>query len=1023
MLYKKNKNSKLDFELFKNPTAEYRGAPFWAWNCELDKDVLCEQIEYLNEMGFGGFHMHSRSGMATDYLSEEFFGLVKSCVEKAKKENMLAYLYDEDRWPSGFAGGLVTKERKYRGRFIHFTKAKETDVYDEKTGIEKGLTYLFACYDIEIDEDGTLKYYKCIGENEEAEHNKWYAYVKTFEDSPRYNNQAYVDTLSKEAIDKFIEVTHEAYKKHVGDEFSKTIPSIFCDEPQFSTKETIENSRECTSVKYPWTPLLPEKYVQRYGRDIKTTLPEIFWDLPNGKPSRARYLYHDIICELFTSSFMDNCGKWCEENGIALTGHVMEEPTLKSQACVVGEAMRTYRSMGIPGIDMLCNLKELTTAKQVQSVVHQYGREAMMSELYGVTKWSFDFRGHKYQGDWQAALGVSLRVPHLAWVSMKGRGKRDYPASINYQSPWFREYPYVEDHFARLNTVLTRGKPMAEVAVIHPIESYWLRSGPTDTSADVLEDMNSNFLNITDWLVRGLIDFDFVSEALLAENGGADKGQLRMGEMRYKTVVVPNCETLRRTTFEALKAFAESGGKLIFVGKCPKYIDAEENEEIKKLYASSIVTEMSRAAVLKPLESSKFVSIKAGSGKNTDNLVCNLRKDKDVTWLFAAHLDMPKLKDAREKENLTIEINGEYVPRLYDTISGTVKEMNYTYNDGKTVIYAEVYEFDSLLTELTPGKKKCEYQKEKANEIIEKYDIKYLVDYSMEEKNVYLLDMAEYSLDGEDFGKTEEIRRIDKKCREILNFPSAANSDAQPWVFKKEKISHWVTLKYTIDSEIEYSGALLAAEEADYAELNGEEIRLDANGYFVDRSIKTYSLPKIRKGSNTLIVKVPFGVRTGTESMYLLGNFGVTVSGCEKCITALPKKIGFGNITEQKMPFYGGNITYKIDIEAKEAGRLKIMAGHYRGSLVKVKIDGKDAGRIVYSPYELISEEIVKGVHSVELTLFGNRENTFGALHNYGDREWYDGNQWYPEKYMCYEYLTEEAGILSAPEIELIKLQ
>ena len=68
--------------------------------------------------------MHSRSGLATDYLSEEFFGLVKSCVEKAKKENMFAYLYDEDRWPSGFAGGLVTKERKYRGRFIHFTKAK-----------------------------------------------------------------------------------------------------------------------------------------------------------------------------------------------------------------------------------------------------------------------------------------------------------------------------------------------------------------------------------------------------------------------------------------------------------------------------------------------------------------------------------------------------------------------------------------------------------------------------------------------------------------------------------------------------------------------------------------------------------------------------------------------------------------------------------------------------------------------------------------------------------------------------------
>ena len=58
MLYKKNNTKELDTELFKNPTSEYRGAPFWAWNCELEKDMLIRQIEYLKQMGFGGFHMH-----------------------------------------------------------------------------------------------------------------------------------------------------------------------------------------------------------------------------------------------------------------------------------------------------------------------------------------------------------------------------------------------------------------------------------------------------------------------------------------------------------------------------------------------------------------------------------------------------------------------------------------------------------------------------------------------------------------------------------------------------------------------------------------------------------------------------------------------------------------------------------------------------------------------------------------------------------------------------------------------------
>ena len=36
MLYKKNQTKKLDMELFKNPTSEYRGAPVWAWNSKLD---------------------------------------------------------------------------------------------------------------------------------------------------------------------------------------------------------------------------------------------------------------------------------------------------------------------------------------------------------------------------------------------------------------------------------------------------------------------------------------------------------------------------------------------------------------------------------------------------------------------------------------------------------------------------------------------------------------------------------------------------------------------------------------------------------------------------------------------------------------------------------------------------------------------------------------------------------------------------------------------------------------------------
>ncbi|MBP3384638.1 MAG: hypothetical protein J6M22_04135, partial [Firmicutes bacterium] len=52
----------LDRELFENPTSEYRGAPFWAWNGKLDREELARQIRIFRKMGMGGFHIHVRTG-------------------------------------------------------------------------------------------------------------------------------------------------------------------------------------------------------------------------------------------------------------------------------------------------------------------------------------------------------------------------------------------------------------------------------------------------------------------------------------------------------------------------------------------------------------------------------------------------------------------------------------------------------------------------------------------------------------------------------------------------------------------------------------------------------------------------------------------------------------------------------------------------------------------------------------------------------------------------------------------------
>jgi len=1022
MLYPKSREKELKEDLFIKPSSEYRGAPFWSWNCKLTNELLEKEIKDLKDMGFGGFHMHVRSGLQTPYLSDEFMGFIKFCQQKAEEEGMLAYLYDEDRWPSGYAGGFVTKNPKYREKYLRLTTKKLTS-FPKEEAIEKGLTYLFACYDIVLNDEGKLVSARLIDENDEAEGIKRYAYVETSPVSERFNFFTKVDSLCKEAIDEFIKVTYEAYKKHVGDKFGTTHPAIFSDEPQYRRFVALPSPFSDEDAICAFTTDLPESFEKATGCSLKEGLPEIFWNPAGQDYSKVRYLFFDHLCERFNNAFADNIYKWCDENGICFTGHMVEEPTLESQTKSIGEAMRAYRSFHIPGIDILCEHMEYNTAKQCQSAKNQYGREAMMSELYGVTGWDYDFRGHKFQGDWQAALGVTLRVPHLTWMSMKGSAKRDYPACIGYQSPWYKEYPYIEDHFARLNTAMTRGMPVVKVGVIHPIESYWLIYADNLTSMGLKEDLDDSFAALTEWLLFTQNDFDFICESTLPEIYKDSEKGFTVGEMTYDAVIVPPMKTIRSTTLDRLESFSRKGGKLIFTGEVPMLVDGEKSDRALKLSEKALKIPFSKNAIAKAIADEKIVFVINKSGDSTGNFVYQLRDNGDSLWLLLAQGMKANNPDVIKPFDAIISIKGEFTPQLYDTLSGEITDLDCAYKGGKTVIERVIHGHDSLLIRLIKGKKA---QKAKAPQFEERViniiDFKETVSYKRAEPNVYVLDIAEWWLNDGEWQPKEEMLRIDKKCREILSFPGADGGGAQPWVLPDEPPKNFVTFRYHIPSVHFVAAPLLAVEEIVSGKLNGEEFPIEFTGYFTDLDIKTIKLPPIQKGDNILEITMPITQRISTEYAYLLGEFDVSVKGCTKTILPPSDKIGFSDITSQGLPFYGGNLSYFAEIEVPDCD-LIIRANQYRGSLLKVFFDGEEAGKIVFSPYKLRINGVKSGKHKIEILLFGNRHNTFTSLHNANSSMTYvsPGNWYHTGENWCYEYRIKPMGLLTSPVIEVIQ--
>lgn len=1026
MLYPKSKEPQLSDELFRNPGKEYRGTPFWAWNCELDKEELLWQLEVLKKMGMGGAHMHVRTGMATPYLSNAHMDLIQSCVEKCRREDMLAWLYDEDRWPSGAAGGIVTKDPAYRQRHLLFT----VHPYDDNTrpltsaagsgmGSRSNNGRLLACYDILLDSQGCLAGWERLDGDVPARGTKWYVYLETAPENPWFNNQTYVDTLNPAAMRRFIQVTYERYLETVGKDFGGIVPAVFTDEPQFTQKRSLGFAEDRKDILLPWTEDIPETFLAAYGEDILENLPQLLWELPNGQISTVRYHYHDHICQRFTQAFADQCGTWCGNHGLMLTGHMMEEPTLHSQTAALGEAMRSYRSFQLPGIDMLCDFVELTTAKQAQSACRQYGREGMLSEMYGVTGWDFDFRGHKFQGDWQAALGVTVRVHHLAWVSMKGEAKRDYPASINYQSPWWKDYALVENHFARVNTALTRGKAEVRVGVIHPIESYWLHFGPSQQTAGIRSQMENNFKNITSWLLNGSIDFDFISESLLPELCPQGSAPLQVGAMAYDTIIVPGCETLRSTTLERLEAFRASGGRLIFLGSAPKYEDALPSSRGDLLWKKSLQRAFTAEAVLDVLAPVRSLDIHSENGSRTSNLVHQLRRDGDDRWLFIAHSKKPYHKDIPQCQNIRITLEGVYSVKKYDTQTGDIILLDSVVTNGKTVVQVKLHDLDSLLLrysmrESVPAA--VPVQKEGGNTL----RVPQRVAYTLDEPNVYLLDKAEFALDDGPYRPAQELLRADNILRQELGWPMRKNAVAQPWTVHESEPEHTVRLRFTVNSTVALRGVKLALEDADLAKIacNGRPITAPSDGWYTDKCIQSVSLGELHKGENIIEITLPFGRRTNVEWCYLLGDFGVQIYGEYRELTPPPETLGFDDVTRQGLAHYGGNITYHIPVTTA-GGPVALVVPHYAGTAVRVCVNNADSGYIAYPPYRLELPALPAGEHIINLTLLGNRHNCFGPVHLADPKAlWIGPNAWRTtgDKWTD-SYRLKPLGILSAPRI------
>ena len=1000
---------------FKCPSSRYRAKPFWAWNGKLEETELRRQLRLLGKMGFGGFFMHSRVGLATPYLSKEWFDLVRACVGEAKKNKMEAWLYDEDRWPSGAGGGFVTRRPEYRMKYL------EMKVLDQGSRPD-GDGNPVALFDVKLRSGKLVSMERVRGSRPPpVKSSKRLAFAwKTQPENSWYNGQTYLDVLNPEAVKEFIRVTHEAYRGKFRGEFGRAIPGIFTDEPNFCSGLPQGNV-------LPWTQRLPQAFRKRYGYDLLDHLPEIFFQKEGDEFSRVRYHYVDCLTWLFTDSFSRQIGEWCGKNKLLFTGHVLAEDSLSSQARFVGSAMRFYEHMQAPGMDLLTEYWRIyDTAKQVSSVARQLGRRWRLTETDGCTGWDFSFAGHKALGDWQAAMGINVRCPHLSWYTMEGQAKRDYPASIFYQSPWWKDYRIIEDYFARIHAVMTRGGEIRDLLVISPIESLWGagamasaadRPGSYDAPDIVRHDLRLK--EIRDALLSNHIDFDYGDEEIMAGHGRVSSGagtRLVIGKASYKAVLVPPATTIRSTTLILLKRFRAAGGQVVFLDKPPAYVDALPSKSAAA-FAGTCTIAANRPEVYIPLLSAtcRRVSINDGGGREVPSVLHLLRSDGKFCYLFACNtghnprqLKLPQMEDVGVRERTAdvpfAAIRGfgdcRGAPMELDPATGKMWAAQATRRNGEWEISTSFPALGSRLfvIPVAPGSNKSfNLAPRPESKIAGRTRLapgRWQVVLS--EANCLALDRPRFKIGKSGWKGPVEILRLDRVVRDHLGLKHRGGAMVQPWVRKDEPAgrSETVELEYEFFADALPRGELCLAVERPglySAALNGVSLETGMDcGWWVDRSCRKLPLPAgaVKKGRNVISLRCKYDAHhPGFEIIYILGEFGVRILNQTGHLTAMPMSLKLGNWCPQGLPFYPGSVGYVCNIcVTRRAGQqVAVNVPGYLGAAVKVWVDGQEAGYAAWPPSQVDITRLLKsgkGRYELRIEVLGHRRNSHGPLHH-----------------------------------------
>ncbi len=1014
---------------FASPDKAYGSAPLWVWHTKVTRAIIDSMMQEFKQNAFGGVMVHPRPGLITEYLSADWFNLYQYTIQKGKELGLDVWIYDENSYPSGFAGGNVPDqmpESYNQGQMLHLTKgdALPPDVSD--------------IFIILKEENGSFIDITSTPEQENEKKGKYYFFKKAF-----YQKQdgtvgppefPYVDLMVKGVTEKFIEVTMTGYEKIAGNEFGKTVPGLFSDEPSIPSHGT-GNVR--------WTPDLFSSFKQNWGYDLQTHLPSLFEETGDWK--KIRHNYQQTLLQLFIDRWSKPMHAYTQKHNLKWTGHYWEHGWPNPGEGPDNMAMYAWHQQ--PGIDMLFNqfnekspnaqFGNIRSVKELSSVANQLNKKRTLSETYGGGGWELTFKDMKRLGDWQYVLGVNFLNQHLSMMTLTGARKYDYPQSFSYHTPWWPYYKALNEYFARLSFVMSQGKQQNDILIIEPTSSAWMYARP-GKQHEGLSAIGNRFQQFVTTLEKAQVEYDLGSENIIQDHGKTEGRKFIIGERAYSTVVIPpGMENIDKGTYALLKAYAAAGGKVLLFNKLQRLDGALENE-LQYLNAPKEhilqFTELNPSVIEQQFRQDDF-QIAPNSGDTIGgDLYHHRRFMSDGQILFLSNASM--VSSAKG----TVHAKGKDV-LLMDLTTGQISDYPEQKQADKISLSFDIPPAGSLMlflaNSIQQGLKspsalnmQSGINKSATNRSVVKASP---VKVIRPAENTLMIDFC-------------DVRFGDSLLSDVhVGVASRAvfvhhGFNRNPWNHQVQFKDHIVardtfsvgtgftaTYHFTIDKQVNFEKFRAVVEQGSLwteIKVNGKPVKPLAGTWWLDRSFGVLPVGAYLKTGNNIISVTadPMSVYAEIEPIYILGNFNLQTADKGWQIVP-PEPLQPGSWKEQGLPLYGFGVSYAKEFSIEKTGsRFELQLGEWKGTVAAVKVNGKPAGIIFSEPNTLdITKYLEKGTNRVEVEVIGSLKNLLGPHHNtpgpgmVGPGHWWSIKSYPPgEAYDVYDY-----GLIG--DFELVK--